>query len=160
MIKFDIEKVLLKKMTKSHIQEIAEIEQACFSKPWSAQSIENELHNNNAHFFVSMLNNTVIGYCGMHNALDEWYVANIAVLPDYQGNGLGTALTKHLISYAEKQNGAFITLEVRPSNAKAINIYSNLGFKKMGTRKNFYSSPVENGLIMTLTLNTKHHLKN
>lgn len=157
MTKIDVNNIVLTKMTEAHTHYVAEIENACFSKPWSLQSIQNELQNNNAYFWVAILDSKVIGYCGMHNALDEWYIANIAVLPEYQGNGLGTILTKQLVDYAQKQKGAFITLEVRPSNHTAVNIYSKLGFEKLGLRKNFYSSPIEDGLIMTLNFNTENN---
>lgn len=150
MDKFNKDNIVIDKMTLATVQDVAKIEEACFSKPWSAKSIENELNNNNAHFFVAVLNGKVVGYCGVHNALDEWYVANIAVLPEYQSNGIGTILTKHLIDYTANKNGAFISLEVRPSNNKAVAIYSKLGFEQIGVRKNFYTSPIEDGLIMTL----------
>ena len=48
-----------------------------------------------------------------------------------------------------KNSLCFITLEVRESNAAAISLYSNFGFIKAGERKNYYSDPTENAVIMT-----------
>ena len=142
-------------MTATHTLEVAEIEKCCFSKPWSQKAIEAELLNENAHFYVLLYNNIAVGYGGMHIAMDECYIANIAVLPDFRKNGFGKAITTHLIKEAEKQSCEFISLEVRPSNTPAVSMYSSLGFEKVGRRKNFYSSPVEDGLIMTKYLNIK-----
>lgn len=140
-------------MNQSNTKAVAEIEKVCFSKPWSLTSIENELNNNCGHFYVAECNGTVVGYCGMHIAVDECYVANIAVLPQYRDNGIGKQLTSHLIEKAKKEHCAFISLEVRPSNIVAVELYKKLGFETVGRRKNFYSSPTEDGLIMTLFFN-------
>lgn len=137
-------------MEKRHTFEIAEIEKVCFSRPWSQSGIESELENESAYFYVATENETVAGYCGMHIVLDECYIANIAVLPQYRGNGLGKLLTAQLVNTAKEKNCAFITLEVRPSNNIAVEMYKKLGFEVIGRRKNFYSSPTEDGLIMTL----------
>lgn len=137
-------------MDNTNTINVAEIEKACFSKPWSLKSIESELNNECGHFYVAECNEDVVGYCGMHIAVDECYVANIAVLPQYRGNGLGKQLTSHLIETAKNKNCAFISLEVRPSNIIAVELYKKLGFETVGRRKNFYSSPTEDGLIMTL----------
>ena len=136
-------------MNSSHTCEIAEIEKNCFSKPWSQKAIESELNNENAHFYVLVFEGKVIGYGGMHIAVDECYIANIAVLPDFQRKGFGKEITLYLISEAVNLNCDFISLEVRPSNITAISMYSSLGFEEVGRRKNFYSSPTEDGLIMT-----------
>ncbi len=143
------------KMTSTHTFDVAEIEKSCFSKPWSQKAIEAELLNENAHFYVLLYDNKVVGYGGMHMAVDECYIANIAVLPNFRKNGFGKAITTHLIKEAEKLSCEFISLEVRPSNKPAVSLYNTLGFEEVGKRKNFYTSPVEDGLIMTKYLNIK-----
>ena len=137
------------KMTISHTYDVAEIEKSCFSKPWSQNAIEAELSNKNAHFYVLLYNDKVVGYGGMHIAMGECYIANIAVFPDFRKKGFGKAITAHLIKEAEQLNCEFISLEVRPSNKPAVSMYNLLGFEEVGRRKNFYSSPIEDGLIMT-----------
>lgn len=145
----------IRKMDSSHTYEVAEIEKNCFSKPWSQNALEAELTNQGAHFYVLIYKDNVVGYGGMHISIDECYIANIAVLPDFQGNGFGKAITTHLIDEATKLGCEFISLEVRPSNTVAVSMYSLLGFEEVGRRKNFYTSPIEDGLIMTKYLNKK-----
>ena len=90
-----------------------------------------------------------MGYGGMYTVLDEGYVTNIGVLPEYRKNGIGTKIVNKLIDFSIVKQLSFISLEVRVSNVVAINLYKKLGFEEQGKRKNFYSNPVEDALIMT-----------
>ncbi len=139
-------------MCAPHTEAIAEIERQCFGKNgWSKQSLDYQLTNTCAFFFTAIApDGLVLGYCGCHIVIDECYVDNIAVSPGFQGNGIGKALTRTLTDNARTQHCAFISLEVRPSNVKAVALYEQFGFQSVGRRKNFYSSPTEDGLIMTL----------
>ncbi len=141
--------VTIQPMTESDAKEIAEIESACFSQPWSEAGIRDELTNEGARFFTAKICDRVEGYIGMHIVLDECYIANVAVHPDMRRHGIGEKLLSCAEDVAEKEGCAFISLEVRVSNAAAIGLYEKRGFQKMGERKNFYSAPVENALIMT-----------
>lgn len=136
-------------MTESDVKAIAEIEKECFSKPWSEDGIREELTNESARFFVFKKNGETAGYMGMHIVLDECYIANVAVLPSHRRQGIGEKLISYGESIAEKEGCVFITLEVRVSNSAAIALYEKSGFEKIGERKNFYSDPTENALIMT-----------
>ena len=73
--------------------------------------------------------------------MDEGYITNIAVLPEYQGLGIGKALMKKLDDLAKLENLSFISLEVRTTNQKAISLYEKFGYKTEGVRKNFYTDP-------------------
>ena len=86
---------------------------------------------------------------------DEGYILNVAVLPRYCGQGIGKALVNTVLDYAENNNLAFVTLEVRVSNAPAISLYTSLGFEKVGERKNYYSNPTENALLLTKFYNSE-----
>ena len=52
---------------------------------------------------------------------------------------------------AAEKGLAFITLEVRASNAAAIALYKGAGFRPVGTRRNFYTAPQEDAVLMTWT---------
>ena len=142
------------KMEEVHLDALAELESICFSHPWSRQGLAEELTNPLACFVVAQMEcgNTVqtISYAGMHCVVGECYITNVAVFPRFRRQGVAAALVQYLIDFAKNQNSAFISLEVRKSNAYAISLYEKLGLITVGTRKNFYSSPTEDGLIMTL----------
>ena len=138
----------IEKMSDAHISQVAIIEKLCFSTPWSENSLSEELGNPLARFFVLMSEDRVAGYIGAHNILGEVYITNVAVHPDYRGKGFAKALINRLIDDCRSDDG-FVTLEVRVSNTPARNLYSGLGFREVGLRKNFYESPTEDGLLMT-----------
>ena len=98
---------------------------------------------------ISEKENKITGYIGLSVIIDEGYILNVAVHPDYQGMGIGKELVKYVNDFAVENNLTFVTLEVRPTNKKAINLYTGFGFKKVGERKDYYSNPKENALLLT-----------
>lgn len=137
-------------MDKSHLSAIAEIEKECFSSPWTVPMLEEELDNLCASFIVAQgEDGSVLGYAGLHVAADEGYIDNIAVREEYRRQGVGEALLGAFLRFG-KANLAFLTLEVRPSNAPAIQFYMKHGFAQVGRRKNYYSAPREDAILMTL----------
>ena len=139
----------IEKMTKEHLESVYIIETECFSHPWSKQSLENELNNDTSLFWVATENNDVIGYIGMSVVIDEGYIFNVAVSETYRKKGVGSALINEIVTYGKKNNLCFITLEVRESNINAQSLYSKFGFIKVGERKNYYSEPKENAILLT-----------
>lgn len=140
---------VIRKMTAEDVPVVAEIEKECFSSPWTQNSLLNETLNPSAEFFVLERDKTVAAYMGMHIVLDECYIANVAVKSEYRKQGFGKSLVENALSVAKKKGCSFITLEVRVSNRPAISLYEKCGFEGIGERKDFYSAPTENALIMT-----------
>ena len=136
-------------MTSGHLDDVYIIETECFSHPWSKQSLEEELNNETSLFLVAKEENEVIGYIGMSIVIDEGYIFNVAVCEKYRNKGVATALINELVTYGKKNNFSFITLEVRESNLPAISLYSKFGFIKAGERKDYYSNPKENAILLT-----------
>ncbi len=131
-----------------HIKEIAKLEKVCFSTPWSEESIKTA-YQNGTRFFVCEKEGEVLGYVGLSAILDEGYITNIAVFPEYRKMGVGSAILQYLFNFAKENSLSFISLEVRVSNNSAISLYEKFGFKTEGRRKNFYTAPNEDALIMT-----------
>lgn len=145
MLEFEI-----KSMSECHLEEVASLEKMCFSIPWSKASLKEEIDNENANFLVAVAENQkVLGYVGLNFILDEGYITNIAVFPQHRGNGIAKKLLETLVDFAKDKNLKFISLEVRKSNISAISLYKNLDFLAVGVRKNFYSCPKEDAVIMT-----------
>lgn len=139
----------IEKMTSGQLDDVYIIETECFSHPWSKQSLEEELNNETSLFLVAKEENEVIGYIGMSIVIDEGYIFNVAVREKYRNKGVATALINELVTYGKKNNFSFITLEVRESNLPAISLYSKFGFIKAGERKDYYSNPKENAILLT-----------
>lgn len=136
-------------MEERHLDALAELERVCFSAPWTRSGLAAELQNPGAVFAVAEFSGNVAGYAGMNCVLDECYVDNVAVFPQYRRRGIARALMGSLIDAAQKRGGVFITLEARVSNVGAVALYQSLGFREAGRRPGFYSNPKEDALILT-----------
>ena len=84
-------------------------------------------------------------------AADEGYITNVAVFPPYRRRGVAGKLLDVFLRFARANHLAFLTLEVRPSNAAAIALYTRFGFREAGRRWNYYDLPREDALILTRT---------
>ena len=136
-------------MQEIHLDKLAQLEQMCFSHPWSGQALGEELSNPAAVFLVAVEEDTVLGYAGMHVVYGEGYIDNIAVFPAARRKGVGRRLIEALVDWMEHHEGVFLTLEVRPSNEAAVLLYQSVGFREVGRRKGFYQDPEEDALLMT-----------
>ena len=138
-------------MTSAHLDQVAEIEQLCFSDPWSRRMLSEHLENECAATLVAQgEDGTVLGYAGLLVVLDEGYITNVAVRPEYRRQGIAGKLLEVFHRFAEGNKMAFLTLEVRDSNASARALYTKHGFREVGVRKNYYDHPKEDAIIMTL----------
>ncbi len=144
-------KVRIVPMTADHLDDIARLEQICFSRPWSRRMLAEELENQCAAFLVALEpeTNKVIGYAGLLVMADEGYITNVAVFPEYRRRGVAEQIIQVFCDFAQGNHLAFLTLEVRPSNAPAISLYNSFGFEEVGRRKNYYDLPREDALILT-----------
>lgn len=142
---------IIKEMKENNIDGIVNIENKCFSSPWTREGIEEELINPLSHFLVAVADEIEAGYIGVQEICGEAYVTNVGVLPEYRRNGIARALVSAAINAAEERECEFITLEVRESNAAAIALYEALGFENAGRRKGFYTKPNEDALLFTKT---------
>lgn len=134
-----------------HLDDLAELERICFSRPWSRAMLSEELDNQCAAFLVAedALTGRVAGYAGLLVAADEGYITNVAVHPDFRRRGVAAQLVQVFCDFARGNHLAFLTLEVRPTNTAAIALYHGFGFTEAGRRKNYYDLPKEDALILT-----------
>ena len=141
----------VRRATIEDAKEIFAIEMECFSVPWSLDSIETELLNEDKKlYYVIEDANGVVGYAGAWLVYDEGQITNIAIRPSARGQGFGAKLTSALIEECFKRGMHEIFLEVRISNLSALSLYRQLGFTVKGMRKNYYSEPKEDAYIMSL----------
>ena len=138
-------------MTADHLEELEKLERICFSRPWSRKMLAEELENQCVAFLVAedSVSGRVLGYAGLMVVADEGYITNVAVFPEYRRQGIAAQILQVFVQFAEANRLAFLTLEVRPSNAAAIALYQGFGFEEVGRRKNYYDLPKEDALILT-----------
>ena len=135
-------------MREDHLEQIAALEQQCFSDPWSLRSITSELSNPLSLWIVAEENGTVAGYVGSQSVLGEADMMNLAVAPAFRRQGVGRKLVQTLVEQLNKNGSHILILEVRASNEPAISLYNELGFVQVGRRPNYYMHPKEDALIL------------
>ncbi len=138
-------------MTAAHLPQIAALEKLCFpADPWSENLFRAALENPGAAVLLAEEDGAVLGYAVLSAVLDEGNLDNIAVAPEYRRRGVADALLGALTGFG-RECLALLTLEVRASNAPAIALYEKHGFRPVGRRRNYYSDPREDAVLMTLT---------
>ena len=143
----------VEKLTPQRFSEVAELEELCFSLPWKESSFSLLLEGKNTAFVaIDEESGRVAAYGGMLAVLDEGQITNVATHPEYRRMGLGERVMQALLEYAESEGLCLISLEVRESNSAAIALYEKLGFLRAGVRKNFYTLPRENAVVMTKSI--------
>ena len=138
-------------VTADHLDQMEEIERLCFSDPWSRRLLSELLENEAAATLAAVGGDgAVLGYAGIQVVLDEGYVNNVAVRPEYRRQGVASQLLDVFRRFGEGQGLAFLTLEVRDSSQAARARYARHGVVEAGRRKNYYQHPKEDAIIMTL----------
>ena len=135
---------------EAQLAQIEQIEQQCFSCPWTLDQLRSQL-SDERHVFLAAVDNcgTVLGYVGMMFVLDEGYISNVAVAPAFRRQGVADSLIAALMARAGALDLAFVTLEVRAGNEPARALYAKHGFVPVGRRKNYYDLPKEDAILMT-----------
>lgn len=142
-------------MREADLPEVLDIEQLCFSNPWSRDTFRGEIQNRAISFPLVIVHNEhrkIIGYIIFWQIGDEAQINNVAVHPQYQGQGFGELAMRYVLDRLKENGIHFVTLEVRVSNLPALKLYRKLGFNILGIRKDYYTKPVEDAYVMGLML--------
>jgi ribosomal-protein-alanine N-acetyltransferase len=163
------ETLSLRPLLPSDLDQVCAIERASFGTPWSKPLFEEELKRPDlCHWLVLAPSRPaegmagtlrgpqggpsgqtlILAYGGFWLAVDEAHFTNIAVHPDWRGQGLGRRLLKGLLDHACALGCVRATLEVRPSNAAALALYQGEGFSVVAMRPRYYTDDGEDALIL------------
>ena len=134
--------------TLADVDTLEQIETACFADPWNEGMLASELQMKDSRYVLMKEDDCIVGYYSYTHIVDEAHILNVAVLPDYQGRGLGKMLMRHLLDNLPADVRA-VTLEVREGNTRAIRLYEGCGFVCAGVRRQYYMDK-ENALIYWL----------
>ena len=140
----------IKKLSEENSAAVAEIENLCFSHPWSEETVSSEMKSKFADFFGAFCEDKLTGYIGGRTIAGETEIFNVAVSPEFRRKGIAKALIEKFIEAVREKETQVIFLEVRTSNLSAISLYEKVGFVFCGIRKDYYSDPKENALLMRL----------
>ena len=155
--------LVIARATAEQIEAIAAIERACFSDPWSAESFTSLCEPGAPWIFLSArMDREICGYAVASAVCDEGEIANIAVAPAWQQQGVGTMLLIATLRELMLQGAESVYLEVRASNTAARRLYERRGFEATGLRRGYYTLPREDAIVMRRALpplSPQRHMK-
>lgn len=143
----------LRPMLEVDLDAVISIEEQSYAFPWTRGIFHDCLHVGYS-CWVYEENGHLLAYGVMSTGGGEAHILTVVVQEAARGRQLGRQMMLHLLNTASKHKVETVLLEVRPSNAAAINLYESLGFSEVGVRKAYYPDGKgrEDALIMGLDL--------
>jgi ribosomal-protein-alanine N-acetyltransferase len=132
------------------LDDVLAIEEASFTNPWTRDMYLAELENEGVSYCYLARNadRQVVGFCSFWRVVDELHINNLAVLPQHRRAGVATALLGYVFREGARLGAVRATLEVRRSNDSARLLYERFGFSVAGTRRSYYTKPVEDAIVL------------
>ena len=143
-------KLELRKLELRDLSAIEQIERESYPTPWSRSMFAGELAKPSSLSLGAFdaESGALVGYLVISRYVDAWHVMNLAVAPEARRRGIATTLVERLFEVTGGTDRRGYTLEVRVSNAGAIQLYERLGFRSRGVRRAYYTDNGEDALIM------------
>ena len=143
---------MIKKLTSNdinYIEQIFNLEKEIFkNSAFNKGYIETLIKGDNSFIYIYLIEDKICGYLMVLDSIDVYEILAIATVEEYRNKGIAQELL-------DKIKTKDIFLEVRESNQVAINFYKKNKFKEISIRKNYYSKPTENAIIMKLEVNNE-----
>ena len=127
---------------------IAELEAEIFSDGWGQKDILSCICSEGGICYTALVDGRVAAYILGRLSAPEGEIYRIATAPEYRCRGIAYRLLNYAIKCEKGRGLECLFLEVRASNIPAIKLYKSHGFKDMGRRKNYYSNPTEDAILM------------
>jgi len=143
--------ISIKSAAEDDIPRILEIENDSISPPWTHGSLLSEIYRDDCFFSVLSESSTgALGFVILRQVSeDEGELLQIAVDKVTRRHGVADLLMSAALRYTVENSLRKVFLEVRKGNDAAIALYKKHGFKSIRFRKEYYSDPTEDALIMT-----------
>ncbi len=138
---------IFRPLIDSDIPSVIHIERSVYSNPWPEDAFSGSILDK---AFVIEHDDKIIGFIVCIVVLDECSIVNIAVAPDYQHQGIGKMLLQEMFKVMGESGVEIFYLDVRETNIVARSLYESLGFKRIALRKNYYTKPDEDAVVMCL----------
>ena len=133
----------------NYTEQIFNLEKEIFkNSAFNKSYMETLIKADNSFIYTYITDNKVCGYLMVLDSIDIYEILAIATIEKYRNTGIAQELL-------DKIKTKDIFLEVRESNQVAINFYKKNNFKEISIRKNYYSEPTENAIIMKLEVNNE-----
>lgn len=132
----------------AHLDAVAAVERESFANPWSAEELGWIVQEESGLCVGLWVEEELIGYGIGQTEEGLFHLASLAIAPAWRRQGWGGRLLQELLSRARRRGCQGCRLEVRTGNQTALNLYRHWGFREEGRLADFYTRPVEDGLVM------------
>ena len=134
----DAARLDLRPMVVGDVDEVHALECSVFPHPWSHANFMDSLASGYDAWVLREPSGALAGYFLLMYALDEAHLLDVAVAAPLHGRGVGRYLLDRITARARAQRVESILLEVRPSNARALQVYQRYGYAEIGRRRGYY----------------------
>jgi len=133
--------VQVRQARPSDYDEIAATDLAAFTPPWqmSARLMSQAIPLADL-ITVAEIDSQMVGYQLTTPSQQGAHLARLAVLPAWQGHGIGKALVRHLIEYYNRRGIRELTVNTQDTNAASLSVYRALGFVSTGASYPVYQT--------------------
>lgn len=144
----------MRPMLVADLDAVHAIEQAAYEFPWTRGILADCLRSGYSSWVCEARQGEMVGYSFLSLGAGEGHILNVCVSPEWRGRGAGRHMVDQLLTIATAAGLGELFLEVRPSNKAAIGLYKGFGFRRIGTRPNYYRSASgrEDALVFSLLL--------
>lgn len=117
------------------LKMVTEVDQASFQPLW-----QNSFHGTSSAFkestyaTIAVHQDKIVGYQMSSSTTINAHLARLAVLPEMQGRGIGTILTKDMVRHYSRMGIGYITVNTQSDNLASIELYKKIGFDFSGER--------------------------
>jgi ribosomal-protein-alanine N-acetyltransferase len=140
-------------MFVADISAVTRLEQMAYGPAYTRRDFQRELEQNRlARYFVMRVKTPqlpIIGLGGFWIMAGEIHIMTLAIHPQWQGLGLGEWLLLTLLEQGQSLGANTVTLEVRPSNSRAMALYKKYRFQQVGYRRKYYADGEDAFILMT-----------
>lgn len=148
---YSANEINIRHMTLNDLDDVTDIASRCFSAPWERKDFEFSVRAEHDTGLLAECGGMAAGFCIIRCCSPQADIIDVAVIPEARKQGIGTLMVEKLLDEGRKRGVSEFMLEVRASNLPAIRLYENAGFVTIGVRKLYYSTPVEDALVMQCT---------
>lgn len=155
--KLELAGVSLRDMAEADVPAVEALEQRLFPvDAWPLQMFFDELSQpETRRYVVAEVAGQIVAYAGLMCIEPIADVQTIAVVPEFEGKGIGSAILTELVEEARRRRAADVLLEVRADNPRAQQLYLRFGFEQIHVRPRYYRDGTD-ALIMRLPLKEPH----
>ena len=157
--------ITIRSMVADDLTRVHELDQICFTSPWSLRTFKQELEENQSSSqWVAVLGETslspglIVGAVVIWLVADEVHIATLSVDPDHRRDQIASRLICTALRDGVARGATCSTLEVRASNAAAQRLYYKFGFQLVGRRPGYYQDNGEDAILLTLHDMDEMHL--